>query len=181
VRSVLQPPAGSRGLGGGDKHQASILAVLDELGISMDEPVAQFWLGLTGEGNPSGLAMRAHRAAMDAPRPADETFVEFVNGIEESLDRLLKRSSRGMSASSRGWTRPRGGAVRGAGQAASEQLPSERCLLVLFLRACAGSLACPAGAGWLPRLASRSGAASRGRHGRDALLTGIEFPCTGGG
>jgi hypothetical protein len=71
VRSVLQPPTGSRGSGSGDKHQASILAVLDELGISVDEPVAQFWLALTGEGNPSGLAMRAHRAALDAPRPAD--------------------------------------------------------------------------------------------------------------
>jgi hypothetical protein len=61
VRSVLQPPAGSPGSGGGDTHQASNIAVLNELGISVDEPVAQFWLGLTGDGNPSGLAMRAHR------------------------------------------------------------------------------------------------------------------------
>jgi hypothetical protein len=91
VRSVLQPPAGSPGSGGGDKHQSSIIAVLNELGISVDEPVAQFWLGLTGDGNPSGLAMRAHRAALDAPRPADDAFIEFVNGIEELLDRLLKR------------------------------------------------------------------------------------------
>jgi hypothetical protein len=91
VRSVLQPPADARGLKGQDRHQASITAVLAELGISVDEPVAQFWLGLTGEGNPNGLAMRAHRAALDPPRPVDDAFIEFVNGVEELLDRLLRR------------------------------------------------------------------------------------------
>ena len=35
--------------------------------------------------------MRSHRSALDAPRPADEDFTEFVNGVEELLDRLLKR------------------------------------------------------------------------------------------
>ena len=91
VRSVLQPPPVPGAPKGADKHQLSIRAVLGELGVSPDEPVAQFWLGLTGEGNPGGLAMRAHRSALDAPRPADEEFTEFVNGVEELLDRLLKR------------------------------------------------------------------------------------------
>jgi hypothetical protein len=91
VRSVLQPPLLAKGPKGEDRHQASIRAVLEDLGVSPDEPAAKFWLGLTGEGNPSGLAMRAHRSALDAPRPADEEFAEFVNGVEELLDRLLKR------------------------------------------------------------------------------------------
>jgi hypothetical protein len=91
VRSVLQPPPVPGGPKGADKHQLSIRAVLGELGVSPDEPVAQFWLGLTGEGNPSGLAMRAHRPALDAPRPADAEFTEFVSSVEELLDRLLKR------------------------------------------------------------------------------------------
>ena len=91
VRSVLQPPTMPKGPKGQDGHQVKIRAVLDELGVSADEPTALFWLGLTGEGNPSGLAGRAHRSALDAPRPADAEFAEFVNGVEELLDRLLKR------------------------------------------------------------------------------------------
>jgi hypothetical protein len=89
VRSVLDPAGdASRGR---DKHRASVIAVLDQLEISRDEPIAEFWLGLTGEGNPSGLGMRAHRSALEAPRPADSAFDDFVAGFEELLDRLLKR------------------------------------------------------------------------------------------
>ena len=91
VRWVLEPPGNARPKGGGDGHQLSIRAVLEELMVSADEPAAQFWLGVAGEGNPSGLAMRAHRPALGAPRPVDEEFTEFVNGMEELLDRLLKR------------------------------------------------------------------------------------------
>jgi hypothetical protein len=91
VRSVLEPPSVPKGPKGQDGHQAKIRAVLEELGVSADDPAARFWLGLTGEGNPSGLAGRAHRSALDAPRPADVAFTEFVNGVEELLDRLLKR------------------------------------------------------------------------------------------
>lgn len=91
VRAVLQPPLDPQAVKGGDKHKASIRAVLGELGVSADEPVAEFWLGLTGEGNPSGLAMKAHRSALNAPRPADEAFVEFVNSVEELFDLLLKQ------------------------------------------------------------------------------------------
>ena len=89
VRSILDPAGDARQ--GRDKHRASVIAVLDQLEISRDEPIAEFWLGLTGEGNASGLAMRAHRSALDAPRPADSEFDDFVAGFEELLDRLLKR------------------------------------------------------------------------------------------
>ena len=89
VRSVLDPAGDARQ--GRDKHRASVIAVLDQLEISRDEPIAEFWLGLTGEGNLSGLAMRAHRSALEAPRPADSAFGDFVAGFEELLDRLLKR------------------------------------------------------------------------------------------
>ena len=91
IRAVLQPPAGSGTRSGGDKHRASILAVLNELGISRDEPTAEFWLGMTGQDNPNGLAMRAHRPALEAPRPLDSAFTDLVNGFEELLDRLLQR------------------------------------------------------------------------------------------
>ena len=91
VRSVLQPPTEAGARPAGDKHRSSIIAVLDDLGISHDEPVAEFWLGVTGEGNPSGLAMRTHRAALDAPRPVDSAFIDFFANFEELLDRLLKR------------------------------------------------------------------------------------------
>lgn len=86
VRWVLDP-AFQRGRG----HRASVVAVLDELGISHDEPVAEFWLGLTGEGNSAGLAARAHRRALDAPRDADGEFAEFIESIEELLERVLQR------------------------------------------------------------------------------------------
>ena len=89
VRSVLDSSAERRP--GQDKHRASVVAVLDELGISCDEPVAEFWLGLTGEGNSAGLAARAHRPALDAPREADGAFAEFTNGTEELLERVLGR------------------------------------------------------------------------------------------
>ena len=84
LRYVLQPTARPGARPGGDKHRASILAVLDELGISHDEPTAEFWLGMTGEGNPNGLAMRAHRAALEAPRPMDGAFTDLVDGFEET-------------------------------------------------------------------------------------------------
>jgi hypothetical protein len=86
VRSVLDP-ARQPGTG----HRASVIAVLDELGISHDEPVAEFWLGLTGQGNSAGLAARAHRPALDAPRGADGEFADFTNDVEELLERVLQR------------------------------------------------------------------------------------------
>jgi hypothetical protein len=91
VREVLEPQANSRQGESGDGHQLSIRAVLDELQIPAEEPAARFWLGVTGAGNPSGLAMRAHRSARGVPRPVDGEFLEFASGMEELLDRVLTR------------------------------------------------------------------------------------------
>ena len=48
-----------------------------------------FWLGLAS--GDRGLAMRAHRSALDRPRPADGEFAELVDSFEGLLDRLRKR------------------------------------------------------------------------------------------
>lgn len=83
VRFVLDPVKEKRG------HAASVQAVLDDLGMSAEEGPAVFWLGLaSGDG---GLAMRAHRSALDQPRPADGEFAELVDSFEGLLERLLKR------------------------------------------------------------------------------------------
>ena len=47
------------------------------------------WLGLAS--GDRGLAMRAHRSALERPRPADGEFAELVDSFEGLLDRLLKR------------------------------------------------------------------------------------------
>jgi hypothetical protein len=83
VRFVLDPVKERRG------HGASIEAVLDDLGISHDEPAAEFWLQLAQTDR--GLAMRAHRNALERPRPVDAEFRELIDGFEELLDRVLKR------------------------------------------------------------------------------------------
>ena len=83
VRFVLDPVKEKRG------HAASVQAVLDDLGMSADEEPAVFWLGLAS--GDRGLAMRAHRSALERPRPADGEFAELVDSFEGLLDRLLKR------------------------------------------------------------------------------------------
>lgn len=113
VRWVLQPPENSGSKRGGDGHKRSILAVLGELGVSVDEPTAQFWLGLAGEGNPSGLAMRAHRPALPdrsmASSPSSSTaWRNYSIGCSSGL-------RRGTSASSHGWTRFCPKSLRGTG------------------------------------------------------------------
>jgi hypothetical protein len=90
VRSVLEPPSAGAGVKR-DKHCAKIEAVLTELGISLDDPVAEFWLGLAGDDNPDGLARRAHRSALDAPRPPDQAFLDLVGRVELVLDAVLER------------------------------------------------------------------------------------------
>jgi hypothetical protein len=91
VREVLEPQVNSRQGESGDGHQLSIRAVLGELQIPVEEPAARFWLGVTGAGNPGGLAMRAHRSARGVPRPVDGEFLEFASGMEKLLDRVLTR------------------------------------------------------------------------------------------
>ena len=83
VRFVLDPVKEKRG------HAASVQAVLDDLGMSDDEEPSAFWLGLAS--GDSGLAMRAHRSALERPRPVDGEFIELVDSFEGLLDRVLKR------------------------------------------------------------------------------------------
>ena len=83
VRFVLDPVKEKRG------HAASVQAVLDDLGMSAEEEPAVFWLELAS--GDRGLAMRAHRSALERPRPADGEFAELVDSFEGLLDRLLKR------------------------------------------------------------------------------------------
>ena len=83
VRFVLDPVKEKRG------HAASVQAVLDDLGMSAEEEPAVFWLGLAS--GDRGLAMRAHRSALERPRPADGEFAELVESFEGLLDRVLKR------------------------------------------------------------------------------------------
>lgn len=90
VRSVLEP--GNAGAGAGDDgHRVRIYAVLDDLGISRDDAVAEFWLGMAGKDNSGSLPSRAHRQALDAPRPVDDEFEEFVDRFEQVLDAILER------------------------------------------------------------------------------------------
>jgi hypothetical protein len=83
VRYVLDPVKERRG------HAASVQAVLEDLGMSVEEEPAVFWLALAS--GDRGLAMRAHRSSLDRPRPADGEFAELVDSFEGLLDRLLKR------------------------------------------------------------------------------------------
>jgi hypothetical protein len=83
VRYVLDPVKEKRG------HAASVQAVLDDLGMSAEEEPAVFWLGLAS--GDRGLAMRAHRSALERPRPAGGEFAELVDSFEGLLDRVLKR------------------------------------------------------------------------------------------
>lgn len=90
VRSVLEPSGAAAGVRS-DRHRAKVLAVLGELGISPQDAVAQWWLRLIGEDNPLNLARRAHRSALDAPRPFDADFEEFIDTVEAVLDVVLER------------------------------------------------------------------------------------------
>jgi hypothetical protein len=90
VRSVIEPPTAGAGAGS-DRHRAKIEAVLTELGIPLGDPVAEYWLGLAGDDSPDGLARRAHRSALDAPRPPDAQFFDLVARVELVLDAVLER------------------------------------------------------------------------------------------
>ena len=72
-------------------HREQIRSVLQALDVPSDDPDAEFWLGLSGKGNTRGLAARAHRAGLEAPRPLDAEFREFFGEMESMLDRMLER------------------------------------------------------------------------------------------
>ena len=70
-------------------HQQEILAILHGLGIEESDPVAQAWLKLAGADNPYNLATRAHRDSLAAPRPLDDTFIDFWHRFESVLHMVL--------------------------------------------------------------------------------------------
>jgi hypothetical protein len=84
LRAVLEPDDSK-------DHREQILSVLQALDVPSDDPNAEFWLRLSGKGNSWGLAARAHRAGLEAPRPLDAEFREFFGDMESMLDRMLER------------------------------------------------------------------------------------------
>jgi hypothetical protein len=79
------------GAKGDDRHKDEIRSVLKGLAIAETDPVAQAWLRLPGSENEYGLAARAHRDDLSAPRSLDDEFREFWNQIEAVLDGILEK------------------------------------------------------------------------------------------
>lgn len=80
-----------KGAKGDEQHKDEIRAILKVLEIPETDPVAAAWLRLPGRENTYGLASRAHRDALDAPRQMDAEFKEFWNEIDVILDRVLEK------------------------------------------------------------------------------------------
>jgi hypothetical protein len=74
---------------GEEEHKEEILAVLQALEIQQNDPVAIGWLGITGENNIKALYSRAHRNALELPRPFDNEFKDFWYDMEFILDKVL--------------------------------------------------------------------------------------------
>ena len=96
LRDVLMPisepseqGANKKKPSGDEKHKAEIEAVLKVLEIPEISPVGQTWLSLPGRNNKYGLHKRAHRKALDRPRPIDSEFREFWNKMQAVLDGVL--------------------------------------------------------------------------------------------
>lgn len=96
LRDVLETVTGQtarlkKGARGDEQHKDEIRAILKELEISETDPVAVAWLRLPGHENEYGLASRAHRDALAAPRQLDAEFRGFWNEIEAILDKVLEK------------------------------------------------------------------------------------------
>src|SRR6266568_7628629 len=87
---VLEPEH-TRGRNQTDGHRAKILAILTELDIWHDDLVAEYWLGFAGQGRADSLATRAHRNALDEPRPFSDEFAVYFDRFEQVLDAVLER------------------------------------------------------------------------------------------
>lgn len=100
MRDVLRPAVGAgrardghedgrsdegRSEGGGG-HKGDIKATLAGLGVREEDPVRSAWLRYAG-----GLHRRAHRSALNPPRPLDQEFREFFEGMEGVLEEVLSR------------------------------------------------------------------------------------------
>ena len=78
-----------KGAKGEEQHKDEIRAILKVLEIPETDTVTIAWLRLPGCEN--GLASRAHREDLAAPRPVDADFREFWNEIETIFDKVLER------------------------------------------------------------------------------------------
>jgi hypothetical protein len=95
VRRVLQlvPPgkAVDNVAESGKGHRADILAIVGALGVSVEEPWARAWLGLSDDQSSITLPKLAHRAALGPPRPVDAQFKAFWDDMEIILDIVLQK------------------------------------------------------------------------------------------
>ena len=92
LRDVLEPFTDVKAYldtNGEERHKDEILAILKALEITKDDPVAVAWLGIIGDNNANALHKRAHRDALELPRPFDSEFQEFWFTIEIILDKIL--------------------------------------------------------------------------------------------
>jgi hypothetical protein len=73
-----------------DRHARQIRILLNGLGIPLGEPVAVYWLSLTGD-SPMALHRWAHRDRLAAPRPVDQALVQLWDDLQRLLDSVLDR------------------------------------------------------------------------------------------
>ena len=95
LRAVLMPIStpllDGRKNNGDQKQKAEIQAVLKLLEISEISTEAETWLSLPGRDNEYGLHKRAHRKALERPRPIDSEFQEFWQKMQVVLDGILDK------------------------------------------------------------------------------------------
>ncbi|MDP9485563.1 MAG: hypothetical protein M3Q49_07200 [Actinomycetota bacterium] len=75
-----------KGKGKKDNHERDIRAILAGLGIGEEDPIAEAWLA-----NARGLHAKAHRHALNPPRPLDREFEQFFGAMQEVLREILVR------------------------------------------------------------------------------------------
>src|SRR5438132_9854900 len=91
VRVVAEHTEQPRPRGEPDKHKRDILAILKGLGIAETDAIAYAWLGIAGQENSYGLVARAHRDALNAPRPVNTSFRTCWDDMECILDVVLAK------------------------------------------------------------------------------------------
>ncbi|HEX6036787.1 hypothetical protein [Longimicrobium sp.] len=74
-----------------DRHEREVRAILRALEFEEGDEVFDRWLFIAGKNAPGGLARRAHRDALNAPRRIDPTFVSQWEEIQLLLDAVLDR------------------------------------------------------------------------------------------
>jgi hypothetical protein len=74
---------------GTSQHRKEIQAILKGLEIAESDSTATAWLDLVGK-----LHGKAHRDALAKPRPVDDAFLTFWDGIQAVLDDVLDRYER---------------------------------------------------------------------------------------